>query len=64
MEVLIQANYSRLTIVACISLLHGCETWAVKEEDTQHIERIDRAMIRWICGASPKDGKSSDLYRL
>ena len=47
---------------ACVRsvLLYGCETWAVKEEDTQRIERSDRAMIRWICGASLKDGKSSD----
>ena len=47
---------------ACVRsvLLYACETWAVKEEDTQRIERTDRAMIRWICGVSPKDERSSE----
>ena len=47
---------------ACVRsvLLYGCETWAVKEEDTQRIERNDRAMIRWICGVSLKDKRSSE----
>ena len=35
---------------ACVQsvILHGCETWAVKE-DTMHLERADRAMMRCIC---------------
>ena len=41
-------------------LLYGCETWAVKKEDTHRIVRTDRAMIRWICGVSLKDEKSSE----
>ena len=47
---------------ACVRsvLLYACETWAVREEDTQRIERTDRAMIRWICGVSPKDERSSE----
>ncbi len=47
---------------ACVRsvLLYACETWAVKEEDTQRIVRTDRAMIRWICGVSPKDERSSE----
>ena len=42
---------------ACVRsvLLYGCETWAVKEEDTVRLERTDHAMIRWICGVSLKD---------
>jgi len=47
---------------ACVRsvLLFACETWAVKEDDTQRIERTDRAMIRWICGVSLKDERSSE----
>ena len=37
---------------ACVRsvILHGSETLAVKQEDTDRLERADRAMIRWICG--------------
>lgn len=28
----------------------------VKEEDTMRLEMADRAMIRWICGISFRDG--------
>ena len=51
---------------ACVRtvILHGCETWAVKEEDTMRLERTDRAMIRWICGVSFRDRvPSSELRR-
>ena len=51
---------------ACVRtvILHGCETWAVKEEDTMRLERADRAMIRWICGVSFRDRvPSSELRR-
>ena len=29
--------------------------WAVKKEDTDRLERADRAMIRWICGVPFRD---------
>ena len=50
---------------ACVRsvILHGCETWAVKEEDTMRLERADRAMIRWICGVSFRDRVSSSELR-
>ena len=42
---------------ACVQsvILHGSETWAVKKEDTDRLERADRAMIRWICGVTLRD---------
>ena len=42
---------------ACVRsvILHGSETWAVKKEDTDRLERADRAMIRWICGVPFRD---------
>ena len=50
---------------ACVRtvILHGCETWAVKEEDMMRLERADRAMIRWICGISFKDRIPSSELR-
>ena len=50
---------------ACVRtvILHGCETWAVKEEDMMRLERADRAMIRWICGVSFRDRVSSSELR-
>ena len=50
---------------ACVRsvILHGCETWAVKEEDTMRLERADRAMIRRICGVSFRDRVSSSELR-
>ena len=50
---------------ACVRsvILHGCETWAVKEDDIMRLERADRAMIRWICGVSFRDRVSSSELR-
>ena len=50
---------------ACVQSvsLHGCETWAVKEEDTMRLERADRAMIRWICGVLFRDRVPSSELR-
>ena len=51
---------------ACVQrvLVYSSETWPVKVEDMQRLERTERMMIRWMCGASLKDGISSeDLSR-
>ena len=39
---------------ACVQkvLVYGSETWPVKEEDTQRLERTERMMVRWMCGTS------------
>ena len=44
-------------------LLHGCETWAVREEDILRIEKVDMQMIRMICGVSLKDKQYSSHLR-
>ena len=31
-------------------LVYGSETWAMKAEDMQRLERTERMMIRWMCG--------------
>ena len=58
---------AELQFGACVHspvLLYGCETWAVKEEDTQRIERNDEAMIRWICGVSLKYERKTPGHRV
>ena len=44
-------------------LVYGSETWPVKTEDVQRMERTERMMIRWMCGVSLKNRISSaELY--
>ena len=44
-------------------LTYGTETWAMKAENLQSLERTERMMARWIGGVSLKDRKCSmDLY--
>jgi hypothetical protein len=47
---------------ACVQsvLIYGSETWATKVEDMQKLERTERQMMRWMCGVSLKDRKSSE----
>ena len=42
---------------ACVQrvLVYGSETWPVKVEDMQHLERTERSMVRWTCGVSLKN---------
>ena len=46
---------------ACIQsvLLYGSETWAMKVEDMNKLERAERSMMRMMCDVSLKDRKSS-----
>ncbi|XP_057304317.1 uncharacterized protein LOC130641512 isoform X1 [Hydractinia symbiolongicarpus] len=50
---------------ACVRsvMLYGSETWAVKQEDLDRLERNDMRMVRWMCNASLRDRKSSDELR-
>ena len=50
---------------ACVQsvLTYGTETWATKKANLQSLERMERMMVRWMCGVSLKDRKGSvDLY--
>jgi hypothetical protein len=40
-------------------MVYGSETWATKVEDVQRLVRTERAMVRWMCGVTLKDKKSS-----
>jgi hypothetical protein len=46
---------------ACVQrvLVYGSETWPVKVDDMQRLERTERMMVRWMCGVSLKDRVSS-----
>ena len=37
-------------------LVYGSETWAMKAEDMQRLERAERMMVRWMCGKTLKAG--------
>ena len=40
-------------------MVYGSETWPVKAEDMQRLERTERMMVRWMCGVSLKHRLSS-----
>ena len=40
--------------------MYGSETWPMKKEDMQRLERTERMMVRWMCGVSLKNRISSD----
>ena len=40
-------------------MVYGSETWAMKAEDMQRLERTERMMIRWMCGVKLSDTKAS-----
>ena len=40
-------------------MVYGSETWAIKAEDMQRLERTERMMIRWMCGVRLSDRKAS-----
>ena len=46
---------------ACVQsvLVYGSETWPVKVEDMQRLERTERMMVSWMCGVSLKSRMSS-----
>ena len=48
--------------VQCV-MMYGSETWAMKMEDIQRLERAEKMMIRWMCGVTLKDRKSSEELR-
>jgi len=50
------------TCVQCV-MIYGSETWAMKVEDMQRLERAEKMMIRWMCGVTLKDGNSSEVLR-
>ena len=51
---------------ACVQtvLVYSSETWPMKAEDLQRMERAERMMVRWMCGVRLKNRVPSvELYR-
>ena len=46
---------------ACVQrvLVYGSETWPMRVDDLQRLERTERMMVRWMCGVSLKSRMSS-----
>ena len=44
-------------------MVYGSETWAMKVDDMQRQERTERMMVRWMCGVTLKNKKSSEELR-
>ena len=40
-------------------MVYGSETWAMKADDMQRLERTEMMMIRWMCGVRLSDKKAS-----
>ena len=40
--------------------MYGSETWPMKVEDVQRLERTERMMVRWMCGVRLKNRISSE----
>jgi hypothetical protein len=43
----------------CNVLVYGSETWALKVGDVQRMVSTERMTVRWMCGVSLKDRRSS-----
>ena len=50
---------------ACVQsvMVYGSETWPMRVEEQQCLERMERMMIRLMCGVSMRDRKPSDELR-
>ena len=46
---------------ACVQrvLVYGSETWPIRVDNLQRLERTERMMVRWMCGVSLKSRMSS-----
>ena len=50
---------------ACVQsvMTYGSETWAMKAEDMQRLERTENMMVRWMCGVTLKNRRPSAELR-
>ena len=44
-------------------IVYGSETWPMRVEELRRLERAERMMIRWMCGATLKDRCRSEELR-
>ena len=43
--------------------MYGSETWLMKVEDKQRLERTEKMMVRWMCGVTLKNRITSEELR-
>ena len=48
--------------VQCV-MTYGSETWAMKVDDMQRLERTEKMMIRWMCGVTLRNRVASEELR-
>ena len=48
--------------VQCV-MTFGSETWPMRVEDMRRLERAEKMMIRWMCGVTLRNGKTSEEIR-
>jgi hypothetical protein len=46
----------------CVMTLDG-ETWPMRVEEKHRLERAEKMMIRWMCGVTLRNGKTSEEIR-
>ena len=48
---------------ACVrsALTYASETWAVRKDHLEKLQRVERAMVRWMCGVNLSDRERSEL---
>ena len=44
--------------------MYGSETWPMKVEDRQGLERTEKMMVRWMCGVTLKNRITSEELRI
>jgi hypothetical protein len=44
-------------------MTYGSETWPLGVEKLRRLERAEKMMIRWICGVTLSNGKTSEEIR-
>jgi hypothetical protein len=45
------------------ALLYGAETWPLRKEDIEKLERTQMRMLRWMAGISRSEGRTNDSIR-
>src|SRR6267154_2198317 len=50
---------------ACVQrvIVYGSETWVMKVDDMQRLQRTENTMVRWMSGVTMKDRKTSEELR-
>ena len=62
-EVSLKLKGNVYSACAMSAMIYGCETWATSVEQVLRIERTEMRMVRWMCGVSLRERKTSAELR-